>query len=194
MKQQPLQSLITPEGLHHLRCSGDTPEIVDVRTAAEFESAHVPGALSLPLHELNVDAFLRQRGESGAPLYVICQSGSRASKAIAQFQRAGFRACVLVTGGMEAWQTSRLPVEGRPSRIWPLQRQVHLIVGLSAIAGSLLAIAKDPWFALVPLVTGCGLTINGLTGWCGLGLILARMPWNQTNACSTAACCEGETL
>jgi hypothetical protein len=54
-------------------------------------------------------------------------------------------------------------------------------------------LAVNPWFALIPLVTGCGLLFAGLTGFCGLALLLAKMPWNKTSTCSSAACCSTDS-
>ena len=42
-------------------------------------------------------------GAVDRPIYVICQSGMRARKAIEKFQQAGFNGCVLVEGGTQAW-------------------------------------------------------------------------------------------
>ncbi len=53
------------------------------------------GAKLMPLNELNVETVL-SRHEPGRPIYVLCQAGARASKAIEQFERAGCYDCVLV--------------------------------------------------------------------------------------------------
>jgi hypothetical protein len=39
-------------------------------------------------------------------------------------------------------------------------------------------------------VMGCGLLFAGLTGMCGLALLLAKMPWNRAQSCGS--CCEGK--
>lgn len=189
MKTETMQRSISPREFHRRCVQGLPSEIIDVRTAPEFAGEHVAGARSSPLHELDAERFLQHRANSEAPLYIICQSGTRATKAMEKFRHAGFENCVLIQGGMDAWAADDLPVQRGETRVLPLQRQVHLIVGISGIAGALLALTVSEWFALIPLVTGCGLTINGLTGWCGLGLILARMPWNQSIPCRAEACC-----
>ena len=61
----------------------------------------------------------------------------------------------------------------------PLMRQVQLVIGVLALTGSVLAIAINPWFALIPAFLGAGLTMAGTTGWCGLAHLLAAMPWNR---------------
>ena len=44
------------------------------------------------------------------PVYVLCQSGGRARKAIEKLERAGVRGCVLVEGGTQGWMDAGLPV------------------------------------------------------------------------------------
>jgi len=189
MKQSQSPSVISARELHRLAGAGQTCDLLDVRTPGEFASAHVPGARLLPLDELDVAAFLRERGANDKPIYVLCQSGGRARRAIEKFQRAGFPGCVLVEGGTQAWIDAGLPVNRGESKVLPLMRQVQIAVGLVSATGAALALAVNPWFALIPLVMGCGLLFAGLTGSCGLALVLAKMPWNKTGHCSSNSCC-----
>jgi hypothetical protein len=68
-------------------------------------------------------------------------------------------------------------------------RQVQIAVGLVSAVGAALALGVDPRFAIVPLVTGGGLLFAGVTGFCGLALLLAKMPWNRTGK-STSCCAD----
>ena len=175
---------ISPAALSAILGAGDVHQLLDVRTAPEYAGAHVPGAKLMPLNELKVEAFLAQH-KPGRPFYVLCQAGARASKAIEQFERAGCDDCVLVEGGTQAWIDAGLPVHRGVSRVLPLMRQVQIVVGSLSATGAILALAVSPWFAILPLFLGCGLLFAGITGWCGMALLLARMPWNhEQNACS----------
>lgn len=138
---------------------------------------------------MSAAAFLKQRGANDQPIYVLCQSGGRARRAIEKFRRAGFDGCVLVEGGTQAWIEAGLPVNRGASKVLPLMRQVQIVVGFVSAAGAGLALAVNPWFALLPLVTGCGLLFAGFTGFCGLALVLARIPWNQAGKCGSSSCC-----
>ena len=69
-------------------------------------------------------------------------------------------------------------------------RQVQIAVGILSTAGAALALGVNVWFAIIPLVTGCGLLFAGLTGTCGLALLLARMPWNRQGDRSSNCSCE----
>jgi hypothetical protein len=66
-------------------------------------------------------------------------------------------------------------------------RQVQIAVGLISAAGAALALTINPLFAIIPLVMGCGLLFAGLTGMCGLALLLAKMPWNRAQSCGSCS-------
>jgi rhodanese-related sulfurtransferase len=182
------KSSVSPQELNRLLAGGAPVELLDVRTPGEFAAAHVPGARLMPLDELDATTFLQQREESDKPIYVLCQSGGRARRAIEKFQRAGFNGCVLVEGGTQAWMDSGLAVNRGESRALPLMRQVQITVGFVSAIGAALALSVDLKFALIPLVMGCGLLFAGLTGYCGLALVLAKMPWNKTGNGKTSSC------
>jgi hypothetical protein len=87
---------------------------------------------------------------------------------------------------MEAWVAAGLPVEKGATRVLPLMRQVQLVIGLVSGTGAALAVWKHPLFALIPLFMSAGLVFAGATGYCGLALLLARMPWNRRPGDGTA--------
>jgi rhodanese-related sulfurtransferase len=162
--------------------------LLDVRTPGEFAAAHVPGARLVPLDQLDAAAFLKERGADDKPIYVLCEAGGRAKRAMEKFRRAGFDGCVLVEGGTRAWMDADLPVTRGKSTVLPLMRQVQLVVGGVSAVGAVLALTVNPWYALVPLVTGTGLFFAGATGFCGLALVLAKMPWNRVGNCNSSSC------
>jgi hypothetical protein len=47
------------------------------------------------------------------------------------------------------------------------------------LIGVLLSVMLSPRFVILPGFVGAGLLFAGLTGFCGMGLILAKMPWNK---------------
>jgi len=182
------ESTITPIQLQSRLLSGSSAELLDVRSPAEFAGVHVPGARLIPLDELDPASISRERGEGSTPLYVLCQSGGRARQAIKKLQHAGVEGCVLVEGGTQAWIDAGLPVNRGASRIIPLMRQVQITIGFISALGAALALIINPRFALIPLLTGCGLLFAGITGFCGLALVLAKMPWNKSVSAKSASC------
>ena len=63
--------------------------VVDVRTPGEFKSSHYPGAVNIPLQEL--DARLAELGDKQKPVVVYCRSGHRSGQAKRKLEAAGFR-------------------------------------------------------------------------------------------------------
>lgn len=178
-RQQETQ--IQPGELRGRLQSGERCRMLDVRTPGEFSDGHVTGARNIPLDELDPIEVERLRGEDGAPLYLLCQFGGRATRAMQRLEAAGVQGCVLVEGGMQAWVDAGFPVEHGSVRVIPLMRQVQLVIGVVSGTGAALALTVHPGFAVLPLVTGIGLTIAGASGTCGLALLLARMPWNRSD-------------
>jgi rhodanese-related sulfurtransferase len=172
---------ISPAHLCLLLAAGQSPEVLDVRTPPEFISAHVPGGTLLPLDDLNAAGYLKNH-QAGNPIYVICQSGARARKAIERFEACGCYDAVLVEGGTQGWIDAGLPVNRGRSNVLPIMRQVQIVVGFLSALGSLLALVVSTWFGLIPLLLGCGLLFAGLTGTCGMAILLARMPWNRSHS------------
>ena len=182
-----VRTSIAPHELHRVLAGGGPAQLLDVRTPAEFAGAHVPGAKLIPLDDLDPASFARQRGAEEIPIYVLCQSGGRARKAIERLERAGVRNCVLVEGGTQGWIDAGLPVNRGQSHVLPLMRQVQITVGFISASGAVLALAVNPLFAIVPLVMGCGLLFAGISGTCGLALLLAKMPWNRALSCDSCS-------
>ena len=183
---------VSPGELNRLIASGGPVELLDVRTPGEFESVHVPGARLIPLDELDAGAFLKQRGKADQPVYILCQSGGRARKAIEKLQQAGFGGGVLVEGGTQAWIDAGLPVTRGAAGVISLERQVRIAAGSLVLTGVVLAYFVHPGFIALSAFVGAGLVFAGVTDWCGMGLLLAKMPWNQKSACASGSCCKTE--
>ena len=171
---------IQPGELRGRLLAGGNCRMLDVRTPGEFSAGHVAGAHNIPLDDLDPAAVQTLWGTGAAPLYLLCQFGGRATRAIQRLQEAGVPGCVLVEGGMQGWVDAGFPVERESVRVIPLMRQVQLVIGVVSATGALLALTVDPWFAVLPLITGAGLLVAGLSGTCGLALLLAKMPWNRS--------------
>lgn len=86
--------------------------VVDVREADEYEDGHVPGAILVPLSELEarVDDV-----PSGQPVLVICKSGGRSARACAFLAPLG-RDVTNVAGGTLAWIDSGREIVEGPER------------------------------------------------------------------------------
>ena len=161
--------------------------LLDVRTPAEFAAAHVRNAILKPLETLKPEEVTRFLADSPAGVYVICQSGARAQRAIRQLEAAGMTGCVLLEGGISRWLEAGLPIEGTGAGVISLERQVRIAAGALVLAGTLLGGLVHPGFLLLSGFVGAGLTFAGMSDKCGMALVLARMPWNQTSGTKAKA-------
>jgi phosphoribosylformylglycinamidine (FGAM) synthase-like enzyme len=132
----------------------------------------------VPLDQLDVERLLAERTNPAAPLYVICRSGARGSQACEKFLTAGYAHVVNVEGGTMACDRAGLPVT-RGKASFSLQRQVQITAGSLVVVGSLLGIFVHPYWTALAAAVGAGLIYTGVTDSCMLGMLLARMPWNQ---------------
>jgi rhodanese-related sulfurtransferase len=169
---------IRPRELHLKITTGEPLALVDVRTPSEYRATHVPGAVLAPLDSLDPTRLARNFSPE-TPLYVLCQSGTRAKQAINRLERAGVRRCVLVEGGTAAWVQAGLPVEREAGTSISLERQVRIAAGTLVLAGTLLGIFWNHLLLGLPAFVGGGLVFAGITDTCGMGMLLARMPWNR---------------
>jgi len=69
-----------------------------------------------------------------------------------------------------------------------LERQVRIAAGSLVLVGAALALFVHPAFIGLSAFIGAGLVFAGITDTCGMGMILARMPWNQCVPTPTTAC------
>ncbi|VAX41253.1 Rhodanese-related sulfurtransferases [hydrothermal vent metagenome] len=173
---------ISTEQLNQLCLSGEAIDLIDVRTPVEFREVHVPIAQNVPLDSLAPEDVMASRNnESDKPLYVICRSGSRSTKASEAFVKAGFTNIVNVEGGTLAWDAAQFPVV-RGKKAISLERQVRIVAGLLILLGVGLSFV-NPWFVGLSAFVGAGLTFAGITDTCAMGMMLAKMPWNKVNDC-----------
>lgn len=158
---------------------GDRVELIDVRTPVEFREVHAEPARLVPLDSLDPLTVIEARdGARDEPLYVICRTGGRAKKAAERFQAAGFSNVVNVEGGTVAWEAAGLPVV-RGKKSMSLERQVRIAAGSLVLLGTILGATVHPGWLGLPGFVGAGLIFAGITDTCGMGLMLARMPWNR---------------
>ncbi len=61
----------------------------------------------------------------------------------------------------------------------PVTQQVFVVAGSLILLGSLLTVVRGSVFILIPGFVGAGLLFAGLTGWCGMAVLLSKMPWNR---------------
>lgn len=82
--------------------------ILDVREVGEWRRAHIPGALHVPLTQVEDRLAEIPRDQ---PVVVHCALGSRSALAAKRLQALGFENVSNLSGGMRAWTQAELPIE-----------------------------------------------------------------------------------
>jgi rhodanese-related sulfurtransferase len=150
--------------------------LVDVREQMEFAGGRVSGASSIPLGELEER---HKEIDHSKPIYVMCRTGRRSSEAQQKLKALGFTNVVNVVGGIEAWRKEELPVERDEHAPWSIERQVRFTAGLLVFFGVVLSLVVHPYFIAISGFVGFGLAFTATIDWCGMGLLIAKMPWNK---------------
>jgi rhodanese-related sulfurtransferase len=185
-------TVITPQELAKLYRQGKKIDLIDVRTPVEFREVHVEVARNVPLDRLDPASLMQARnGSANEPLYVICHSGSRGRQACENFHKAGFSNVVNIEGGTMGCVEAGLPVV-RGKKAISLERQVRIAAGLLVLLGALLGWFVHPAFVGLSAFVGAGLVFAGITDTCGMGMILARMPWNHVKEVASLCCAKKE--
>ena len=92
----------------HLLQGGRPVQLVDVRSRAEWLKGHLPGAISVPLLELDSKAHSIDPSKTSL---VYCHEGYRATTAASILLRRSARNIGILIDGVEGWSSCGLPLE-----------------------------------------------------------------------------------
>lgn len=174
-----MASNVTAQNLHEMLSAGSPPTVLDVRSAAEFATGHVPGAVNIPMEQVE----MRLADVPTGPLVLACESGKRA-EIVSGWLRDESR-LTLLNGGTKAWRDGGHPlVTCAPCR-WTLERQVRLTAGLIVLVATLLSVSINMKWVYLAMLVGAGLTFAGASNICGMASLLAKMPWNAEQNSAT---------
>jgi rhodanese-related sulfurtransferase len=150
--------------------------LIDVREPAEHRSECIDGACLIPLGEISIEKL----PSTQRPIVIHCRSGKRSADACAKLLAINPSLDVTsLEGGIVAWSQAGFNVKRSGSTILPLDRQTQITAGFIAFSGTILGALINPGFYILPGFIGAGLMFAGLTGWCGMAKLLAKMPWNR---------------
>jgi len=170
---------ISPQQAHQW-LSSDEAILIDVREPDEFRTEHIAYALSLPL--ANICELPRHlKMPQGRKIIFQCLRGKRGEQACALVPQSDVPCDVYnIEGGIDAWKEAGLPVITSGAAKPPIFRQVQIIAGALVLACTLIGFSGQAWGYVLAGLLGAALLFAGLTGWCGLALLLAKAPWNRT--------------
>lgn len=178
----PAIATITPDELKDLLKRGEAI-VVDVREPDEFKARRIPHAMLMPL--TNINSQIPNLENEHRKIVFQCLSGTRADMAA--------KAAVAVLddshqiynlgGGINAWEEAGFTVtQDGAVQGMPIMRQVLTTAGSLILLFSILAISGIKIGAFLTAFMGAGLLMAGVTGWCGMAMLLQKMPWNQHQA------------
>ncbi len=154
----------------------ETVDFINVCTPAEYKEKHIPGVRNVPLDEIE-----KRAGEfaNKKTLYIHCRSGNRGRQAMEKLAKLGVTAeLVNVEGGIIAWDQAGFVTDSLTNRI-PIMRQVLIAAGGLILLGYVLSVSVFDQFIFLSVFVGAGLMFAGISGWCGMSYVLAKMPWNK---------------
>lgn len=104
---------LTPEEVRTRLESGAAPLVVDLRKPVEFKVGHIPGAINIPLDELeqHIDELRHEHG-----VLIYCINGSRTRQAEPVLLEAGIENLYHLEGAFYGWIQGGLPIEKGPAR------------------------------------------------------------------------------
>ncbi len=151
-------------------------DFINVCTPAEYKEKHISGVRSVPLDEIEQHV---QEFKDKKTIYIHCRSGRRGMTAVEKLVALGVTAeLVNVEGGIVAWEEAGYGVTKLSSRL-SLMRQTFIAAGVLIVFAHILAVLGSPLWLVLSGAVGVGLFVAGLTGWCGMTMLLATMPWNK---------------
>lgn len=160
--------------------------LVDVREPAEHEAESIKGASLLPLSGIN-KAALPNCAEK--KLVIHCKKGGRGGSACEKLLAEDPSLEIYnLEGGISAWTEAGYQINSSGKFFLPLDRQVQLTIGSCLLIASILGYLFSPIFFIVTGFFGAGLSFAGLTGFCGLAMVMAKMPWNKGSGKVTSCC------
>ncbi len=84
--------------------------LIDVRTRAEFEKGHIPGATNI---DINGSKFMEKIGalDTNKTYLVNCAVGMRSARACQKMETIGFKNLYDLHDGFDGWKKAGKPVE-----------------------------------------------------------------------------------
>ncbi|TNV14002.1 DUF2892 domain-containing protein [Buttiauxella sp. B2] len=153
--------------------------LIDIRERDEYARENIAEAHLLPLSAI-------ENGDQLGPfdpfdtVIFHCQSGMRTVQNAQKLAESVAPAKVLLLeGGLNAWKKDGREIFADKSQPLPLMRQVQIAAGTLVLAGVVLGFSVHQGFFLLSGFVGAGLVFAGISGFCGMARILAKMPWNR---------------
>ncbi len=168
--------MVLPGRAYDLAGKDPSVKFLDVRSATEFNEAHIKDSINIPIDALA--AKTGELGRAGEKYIVLCRTGNRSAMAADMLMQSGIASVKVMDGGLLQWQKDKLPVIKGPGVI-SLERQVRIVAGSFILCGILLSWFVSWQFIFIAVFVSCGLIYAGITDNCMMGMLLMKLPYNS---------------
>jgi rhodanese-related sulfurtransferase len=149
--------------------------LIDIRDPDEYARAHIPCARNVPMAQI-------ERIDGVPEVIFHCRTGMRTGANADKLAGSTDAPVYLLEGGLDAWRQAGLECAVDAKQPLEIMRQVQIAAGSLVLLGVLLGFLVHPAGFGLSAFVGAGLVMAGVTGWCGMATLLARMPWNRRTA------------
>lgn len=150
--------------------------VIDVRDQDEYAGNAEPNSCNWPLNSISAETvagFVKERGLlPNQTVVLLCARGMRAGMAAEKLAKLLPNPIVVVEGGHTGLAPANAPMS--------IERQVRIAAGSLVLLGVIGGWVLHPAFTGISAFVGAGLVFAGITDWCGMGLLLMKMPWNRS--------------
>ena len=114
--QKPSMDLTVDAAKFSKAIAAPDAQILDVRTASEYQSGHIANALQANWLDPREFNNRTQYLDKSKTIYIYCQSGGRSASAQTALIQAGFNV-VNLEGGISNWRMQEMPIEGAGNKV-----------------------------------------------------------------------------
>lgn len=151
--------------------------IIDVREPGEHAAVHIEGATLIPVNTIDESKLSQFHNKK---IIIHCQRGKRGTIACEKLLLNNPNLAVYnLEGGIEAWENAGFGVEKSNKMFLSIEQQVQITIGSGVLLGLILGYFLRPGFLFISVFFGAGLLFAGISGSCGLAMLMAKMPWNN---------------
>lgn len=151
--------------------------VIDVRDRQEY-AAGSEASVCWPVSEINgetISEFVKEQKLSpDQTVVLLCARGMRASQAADKLRPLIPNPIAVVEGGHAA-----LAIASGSTPNMSIERQVRIAAGALVLVGAIGSAVWHPALIFLSAFVGAGLMFAGITDWCGMGLLMMKMPWNR---------------
>lgn len=155
--------------------------LIDIRSLDEYKRENIAQAKLIPLDQLQQGNGIEQIPHQSCVIF-HCKSGMRTQNAANLFADIATQRqceCFILEQGITGWKKAGFATQIDRKQPLEMMRQVQIAAGSLTLLGVLLGCCLSPYFYILSGFIGAGLIFAGVTGFCGMAKLLAKMPWNR---------------